>query len=75
MPGYFWTHATLATIYGAMNRKVDAQPAVTKLLQLYPEFPRHIRQECAKWNVTPAQIEQVVGDLRKAGLEIPPEAN
>ncbi len=73
IPGYFWSHATLAIVYGAMNRKVDAQPAVAKLLELYPEFPRHVRRESAKWNVTPAQIEQMVSDLRKAGLEIPPQ--
>ncbi|MFN0314223.1 MAG: hypothetical protein ACKVQA_04195 [Burkholderiales bacterium] len=71
MPGFFWNHALLALIYGAMNRKEDARPAVTKLLQRYPEFPRHVRQEGAKWNLTPAQIEQEVRDWRKARLEIP----
>jgi hypothetical protein len=73
MPGFFWTYALLAVVYGAMNRKEDAQPAVAKLLQLYPEFPRHVRQECAKWNWTPENIEQMVRDYRKAGLEIPDE--
>ena len=73
MPGYYASHRLLAVVYGAMNRKEDAQPAVAKLLQLDPEFPRHARQVATKWNTTPAQIEQEVRDLRKAGLEIPDE--
>jgi len=73
MPGFYWSHALRAVVYGAMNRKEDAQPAVAKLLQLYPEFPRHFRQDQARWNVTPDQIEQQVSDYRKVGLEIPNE--
>ena len=73
MPGFYWSYATLVLMYGAMNRKEDAQPAVRKLLQLNPEFPRVVRQEFARWNMTPDQIEQTVRDYRKAGLEIPDE--
>jgi len=71
MPGYYWSYMQLALVLGAMDRKQDAQPAVATLLKLYPEFPRHARQEHAKWNTHPALIEQAVRDYRKAGLEIP----
>jgi hypothetical protein len=39
-PGYFWTHLLLATVYGALDRTQEGGAEVTKLLELYPDFPR-----------------------------------
>ena len=47
-PGYFWTYLLLATVYGAMDRKEDARPAVAKLIELYPDYPRNARAEFRK---------------------------
>ena len=71
MPDYFWTHALLATVYGAMVREEDARAEVTRLIELYPEFPRVFRHEVRKWNTPEFIIDNYVRDLRRAGLEIP----
>jgi hypothetical protein len=62
----------MATIYGALGRKAEAQPAITSLLKLYPDFPKNIRRECRKWNTPDDIIDRYISDLRKAGLDIPP---
>ena len=71
-PGYFWTHLLLATVYGAMDRKEDARPAVAKLLELYPNFARNVRTEFRKWSFPDSAIDRAIRDLRRAGLDIPP---
>jgi TolB-like protein len=73
LPGYFWTHALLVTVYGAMDRKEDARAAVTRLLELYPEFPRKSREEFRKWgwNTPDPMIDRLLRDMRRAGLDIP----
>jgi adenylate cyclase len=73
MPGYFWTHVLVAMIYGALGRRDDAQPAVTSLLKLYPEFPQKFRQEARKYNNPEHFIDNYIRHLRQAGLNIPPE--
>ena len=71
MPDYFWTHATLTVIYGAMDRREDARASVARLLELYPEFPKTARQEWHKWNTPNFIIDKLFHDLRRAGLDVP----
>ena len=72
LPGYFYTHLLLATVYGAMNRQEEGHAAAARLLELYPNFPRSIRSELYKWNQPDPVIDKVIRDLRRAGMDIPP---
>jgi tetratricopeptide (TPR) repeat protein len=77
MPSYWYSHLILATAYGHLGRKAEAQKAVHDLLQLYPNFGLAAWAELGKWGPL-EQVKQVIAGLRKAGLEIPqaaPETN
>ncbi len=74
LPDYFWTHMLQAAIYGALDRRAEAAPAVANLLKLYPALPSKIRAEWRKWNIPDEVIDRAILDLRRAGLEIPPGA-
>jgi len=77
MPSYWYSHLILATSYGHLGRKAEAQKAVHDLLQLYPNFGLAAWAELGKWGPL-EQVKQVIAGLRKAGLEIPqtaPETN
>ena len=71
LPGYYYTHVLLATVYGAMHRKEEGRAEVTKILELYPDFPRNIRAELRKWNYPDSATDREIRDLRRAGMEIP----
>jgi hypothetical protein len=43
---------------------------VSRLLELYPEFPDHAREELGRW-LDPERIERTLGWLREAGVPIP----
>ena len=73
VPGDHWTWVLRATLYGALGRKAEAQPAIVNLLKLYPEFPNKIRENMRKWNTPDDIIDRVISDLRKAGLNVPPQ--
>jgi len=71
MPDYYWTHQLLAAIYSAMGRQADARAHVARLLELYPTFPHEVRQIWEKWNVPDFVVDKVIGDLQRAGMDIP----
>jgi hypothetical protein len=71
LPGYFATYQLLATVYAAMGRVDDARAAATRLLDLFPAYPREFRHQMRKWNVPESMIEHLVLDMRRAGLEVP----
>jgi TolB-like protein/Tfp pilus assembly protein PilF len=73
LPGFFFTHSSLAAALGQLGQREAAQKAVNDLLALRPDFARAMRKEYAKW-YTAEEIELVVEGLRKAGLEIEGEA-
>ncbi|MCG6928127.1 MAG: protein kinase [Acidobacteria bacterium] len=74
MPSYFYTHATIASIYGQLGEREAAQGALRELLAQKPDFSEIARQEWAKWLGPGELLEQTLDGLRKAGLEIPPPA-
>lgn len=41
------------------------------MIELYPDFPAHARDEIAKWYLDDALIETTIDGLRAAGLGIP----
>jgi TolB-like protein/cytochrome c-type biogenesis protein CcmH/NrfG len=74
MPSYFYTHATIAAIYGQLGEREAAQGALRELLAQKPDFADIARQEWAKWLGPGELLEHVLDGLRKAGLDAPPPA-
>ena len=72
-PEFFWNQVHLAQAYAYLGRKSEAQAAVAKLLQLYPDFPKNAWKEWRIWLVSEDIIQHEAEGLRKAGLEIPSE--
>ena len=68
----FWRDWFVRTIALArLGRIEDAEAALARMLELYPEFADDPRGECAKWNWSPELNEQILDGFSKAGLEIP----
>ncbi|MGB8097290.1 MAG: hypothetical protein WCF17_09045 [Terracidiphilus sp.] len=70
MPGLWSAQVALTVIYSQLGNFDEAQRALRDLLALRPEFATTARRELAKWWL-PDMVEQIIGDLRKAGLDIP----
>jgi TolB-like protein/Tfp pilus assembly protein PilF len=69
MPGFFFHHINLATIYGQLGESEAASKALRDLLALKPDFAAKARDELGKF-FDPDLVENMVDGLRKAGLEI-----
>lgn len=63
----------LAQAYAYLGRQEETQAAVTKLLELYPDFPKNAWREWRIWLKSADIIQHEADGLRKAGLDIPPE--
>lgn len=72
-PEFYWSQAQLARAYGQLGRKKEAEAAVARLLKLYPDFPKKVREEERRWTKNEETVDHLVDGLRKAGLDIPPE--
>ena len=72
-PDFFWVHANLAAVYGHLGDTENAQIAVAKLLELYPEFGNSARDEVEIWIRDKGWVDDWLEGLRKAGLDIPDE--
>jgi tetratricopeptide (TPR) repeat protein len=72
---FYWAYVNRAAIYGKLGRRKEAQAEIASLLKLYPDFPKKARQEYRIWFLSDRDTEQFLDGLRKAGLEIPPEAH
>jgi adenylate cyclase len=72
LPEYWrsWFVRTLAL--AQLGRIEEAEAALKKMLELYPEFADDPRGECSKWNWSPQLINHMLDGFSKAGLEIPP---
>ncbi len=70
MPGFFIAHSTLASIYGQLGRRQEAQASLAKLLKLNPDYADTVWAEYDKWNFPDALSRRLVEGLRKAGLVI-----
>jgi TolB-like protein/Tfp pilus assembly protein PilF/predicted Ser/Thr protein kinase len=69
MPGLWTAQAALAAIYSQLGNMDEARNAVRGLLDLRPDFAAVARNELAKFWL-PDLADQMLGDLRKAGLEV-----
>ena len=69
MPGLWNAQLALAVTYNQLGEMAAARAAVRDLLAIRPDFPAAAHEELAKW-WQPEMVEQILADLRKAGLEI-----
>lgn len=72
MPGYFYTPAVTAAVYGQLGMRQEAKKALGELLAIRADFANAARGDFAKYNV-PELVEMLIDGLRKAGLEIADE--
>jgi TolB-like protein/Flp pilus assembly protein TadD len=70
MPGLWTVALTLAAIYSQLGEMEKARAAVRDLLAARPNFATAPRDDLDKW-WQPEMVEQILSDLRKAGLRIP----
>lgn len=69
MPGFWRAQFALAVIYRRLGDVERSQTAVRELLAIRPSFATTARKELEKW-WQPEMVEQMLGDLREAGLQI-----
>jgi TolB-like protein len=70
MPGLWTAQVALAIIHTQLGHEEQARIAVRDLLALRPDFAAIAREELAKWWL-PEMVEEMLRDLRKAGLGAP----
>jgi TolB-like protein/Tfp pilus assembly protein PilF/predicted Ser/Thr protein kinase len=70
MPGLWTAQFTLSVIYSQLGQMEQARSALREVLVLRPDFAATAREELGKWWL-PDMVEQMLGDLRKAGLGAP----
>ena len=70
IPGLWTAQVALTVIYSQLGEMEQARTALRQLLKLRPDFADIAREELGKWWL-PDMVEQMLGDLRKAGLNAP----
>jgi adenylate cyclase len=72
--GLYWSYLHYAAIYAQLggNREArEAREAITKVLELEPDYPKRARADIEYWNWGgPGHVEHWLDGLRKAGLAI-----
>jgi adenylate cyclase len=69
-PNWFVAPLIVGAAAGLSGRSDVASRAVTRLLELYPDFPERSSSELAKWQIEPQLLERIRSGLAAAGLEI-----
>jgi serine/threonine-protein kinase len=70
MPTYYFTYASLASVYGQLGDQPAARQAVRELLVQKPDFGATAREEWGRWIGPGELLELLLDGLRKAGLEV-----
>jgi len=73
-PAVFFNFVFLAAAYGQLGRRSEAQEAIASILKANPDIRTNLREEFRKYNVPEPLIEHIADGLKKAGLDIPEEA-
>ena len=73
MPDLWTAQLMLTVIYSQLGDTKQASAALRHLLTLRPDFAAAAPKELLKW-WQPDMVEQMLGDLRKAGLDTPATA-
>jgi adenylate cyclase len=74
IPPWWKNHALLAISYGQLGMQDEVSQSVNDLLAVNPSFAENARQEFRKYFWDETELEHVMDGLRKAGLDIPDEA-
>ena len=69
MPGLWTAQVALATVHSQAGQMEQARMAIRDLLKLRPDFGVTGHKDIGKWWL-PDMAEHIIGDLRRAGLEI-----
>ena len=69
-PSWFIAPLLVAASAGLAGRQDVATRAMARLLELYPTFPEHARQELAKWRPNPKLLSALEHGLEAAGLDM-----
>ncbi|HXW93750.1 MAG TPA: protein kinase [Terriglobales bacterium] len=72
LPGFFYSHAMTAAVYGQLGLREPAQRELQELLASRPDFAVAARKEFEKL-YDPQLVEHLLDGLRKAGLEMDDE--
>jgi hypothetical protein len=67
MPGLWTAQVTLAVVHSQLGQMAQARIALRDLLAIRPSFATAAREELGIW-WKPEMVEQMMADLRKAGL-------
>ncbi len=70
MPGLWTAQVGLAVIYSQFGQMEQARNAVRSLLASRPGFAASAQKDLRIW-WQPDMVEQMLGDLRRAGLDVP----
>lgn len=70
LPGLFWYHAYTASLHAVLGENDAAASEVRELLQLFPNFAEHVRDECERLHKPTEWTERLVDGLREAGLAV-----
>ena len=69
LPNFFWTHLTLAAIYGQLGEHAEGAKALQEALKLNPQSIQILRAGMLE-KYGPEFIGLIITGLRKSGLEI-----
>ena len=69
MPGLWTAQLELTLVYSQLGRMEQARSALRDLLAIRPQFAARTREDLGIW-WQPELIEQMLGDLAKAGLHV-----
>ena len=72
---FYWSAAMFAAIYGQLDRDTKAAHALADLLALNPDFANRTRFYLGAFIFSEKVVEDLIVGLRKAGLEVPDNAN
>lgn len=67
-PDWFWPYALQAIVYAELNDDVSCEAAKNNVLRLYPNFPKNVAAECAKWFQRKEDTDYYLNSFKKAGL-------
>jgi class 3 adenylate cyclase/TolB-like protein len=74
LPNNYIIQAALTATYGMMGEKSKTEESLAHLLEIRPDYPEDPRAPYRIRGMEPELIESLMEGLRKAGLEVPPEA-
>lgn len=67
-PDWFWPYALQAINYAELGDIKASENAKKHLTRLYPNFPKHVKMECAKWFHRKEDADKYLQSFEKANL-------